>query len=165
MSTRISAGVDDWPCITTFYCYDPYSHPGWATSIAGVAHPWCQCHFNYWGTTPMMSPSSIADAAHLWMICHKPTNPHQLVMVGDNPPPLWCVMSVSRPIAGEEPPCCWVAWAIYQSALEEKYILPKGHLLLFLFASQSASASPLPPWECVKILGYLLLTQILSTCG
>ena len=23
MSTRISAGVDDCPCFTTFYCYDP----------------------------------------------------------------------------------------------------------------------------------------------
>ena len=25
MFTRISAGVDDCPCFTTFYCYDPYS--------------------------------------------------------------------------------------------------------------------------------------------
>ena len=24
MSTGISTGVDDWPCFTTFYCYDPY---------------------------------------------------------------------------------------------------------------------------------------------
>ena len=24
MPTRISAGVDDSPCLTTFYCYDPY---------------------------------------------------------------------------------------------------------------------------------------------
>jgi len=24
MSTGISTGVDDWPCLTTFYCYDPY---------------------------------------------------------------------------------------------------------------------------------------------
>jgi len=24
MSTRTSAGVDDCPCFTTFYCYDPY---------------------------------------------------------------------------------------------------------------------------------------------
>ena len=24
MSTRISAGVDDFPCFTTFYYYDPY---------------------------------------------------------------------------------------------------------------------------------------------
>ena len=24
MSTGISAGVDDWPCLSTFYCYDPY---------------------------------------------------------------------------------------------------------------------------------------------
>ena len=23
MSTGISAGVDDWLCFTTFYCYDP----------------------------------------------------------------------------------------------------------------------------------------------
>jgi len=25
MFTRISAGVDDCPCFTTYYCYDPYS--------------------------------------------------------------------------------------------------------------------------------------------
>jgi len=24
LTTRISAGVDDYPCFTTFYCYDPY---------------------------------------------------------------------------------------------------------------------------------------------
>ena len=24
LSTRICAGVDDCPCFTTFYCYDPY---------------------------------------------------------------------------------------------------------------------------------------------
>ena len=29
MSTGISAGVDDWPCFTTFYCYDPYWLKNW----------------------------------------------------------------------------------------------------------------------------------------
>ena len=24
LSIRISAGVDNWPCFITFYCYDPY---------------------------------------------------------------------------------------------------------------------------------------------
>ena len=24
ISAGISAGIDDWPCFTTFYCYDPY---------------------------------------------------------------------------------------------------------------------------------------------